>query len=545
MQQSGGFFLVLCLITITSFAASLQPPKTRTTLWKQATTTKTFLSPSNESPLIEINVKYDTRTSLRYDPQLERYVTVEKVDPSEVVCVNVDFPAKTLIRKRFLRKAQNSFFPFLKRSFFPIGVTPSYYRFVKYRVVQRFLNSIVHVLGTQSLLMGLGLKSKALGPSAALNWVLKDALGKLVRLIWASRMGGKFDSDAKRWRFRSSLVFALGNALEIVTYVNPGLFLLWATLANCCKQISMLTSSSTRTALYNSFRTAENIADITAKGEAQIAVVDLMGIACGIVISKNIGTRAANLIAVYLALQVTEMCCIYRMIHAVEFRVLNFERLIQICNKFVQSVQEDEPIILPTPMETARKEKIFLPPAHLDRRANAFGSLSRAKLAPDELQELLKIFESERFLLVVGENLKHRPLLRRSNVLLPVENCHVVLHANATNNDIVKSTLSLAFLRYTLSDLSEQTTSLSSSLRSRDCYTEIRNAYEQCDRWFPTLIKSMSMQGWAPARFMFGQVSMRAVWPLTTPSSSSRVKQRSLQKEGNSTAPNLVIESKS
>jgi hypothetical protein len=41
-------------------------------------------------------------------------------------------------------------------------------------------------------------------------------------------MGGKFDSDAKRWRFRSSLVYALGNALEIITYINPQLFLLWA-----------------------------------------------------------------------------------------------------------------------------------------------------------------------------------------------------------------------------------------------------------------------------------------------------------------------------
>jgi hypothetical protein len=65
----------------------------------------------------------------------------------------------------------------------------------------------------------------------------------------------------------------------------------------------MLTSSSTRTAIYNSFRTAENIADITAKGEAQIAVVDLFGIACGIFISKKIGMNAANVVSVYLALQ--------------------------------------------------------------------------------------------------------------------------------------------------------------------------------------------------------------------------------------------------
>lgn len=81
--------------------------------------------------------------------------------------------------------------------------------------------------------------------------------------------------------------------------------------------MSMLTSSATRNALYNSFKridgvdggkgsdtisgtnstvaagrrrsggASENIGDITAKGEAQIAVVDLLGIASGICLSSK------------------------------------------------------------------------------------------------------------------------------------------------------------------------------------------------------------------------------------------------------------------
>jgi hypothetical protein len=90
-----------------------------------------------------------------------------------------------------------------------------------------------------------------------------------------------------------------------------------AMLANSCKQMSMLTSSATRNALYNSFKridgvnggknndavdglnrnatvgrrgvgATENIGDITAKGEAQIAVVDLLGIASGICLSSKL-----------------------------------------------------------------------------------------------------------------------------------------------------------------------------------------------------------------------------------------------------------------
>ena len=43
--------------------------------------------------------------------------------------------------------------------------------------------------------------------------------------VWASKMGRKFDPDAKRWRFRSSLIYALGNGLEVSTYLHPQYFL--------------------------------------------------------------------------------------------------------------------------------------------------------------------------------------------------------------------------------------------------------------------------------------------------------------------------------
>ncbi|CAN0427582.1 unnamed protein product, partial [Ectocarpus sp. 13 AM-2016] len=54
-----------------------------------------------------------------------------------------------------------------------------------------------------ALLLALGIKAKRLGAAAAMSWVLKDALGKFGRILWASKMGRRFDSDAKRWRFRS------------------------------------------------------------------------------------------------------------------------------------------------------------------------------------------------------------------------------------------------------------------------------------------------------------------------------------------------------
>ncbi len=61
-------------------------------------------------------------------------------------------------------------------------------------------------------------------------------------------------------------------------------------LYNNSIQASMVTSSATRNTIYRSFALGENIGDITAKGEAQIAVVDMLGILSGILLSNIVGT---------------------------------------------------------------------------------------------------------------------------------------------------------------------------------------------------------------------------------------------------------------
>jgi len=521
-------------------------------------------------PLTEVDVLYGRKTSLVYDPSLDRFVDrVGKSNGSEahigIANSNVTASAEKKddyddeFGQSFLGKVLSR----LSVAFLPSGVTRGcYYRFMGWRIAQRFINANLHVFGTQSLLLGLGMKSSRtyssssmLGLSAALLWVLKDALGKIARMVWASKMGGRFDSDAKRWRFRSSFVFAMGNGLEILAFICPPLFLVWATLANCCKQISMLTSSSTRTAIYNSFRdgTTENIGDIIAKGEAQIAIVDLLGIGTGVCLSRSIGTSIRKVVAVYLSLQTMEIFCMYRQLRCVQYRVLNFERMTQVIAGFCDTVTAEGTVNgkssdvssssgsddsraatfeigngIPTPQQMAKTERIFLPPKHLSRRKNAFGSLGRAKLSPDELKKLILLFRRERFLLVVGADVKnHRPRRQRSlgaasAALHRQERCHIVLHEEATNKDIVKSTLALTFLRRRLANAHHLDLDL---MRSSECIDLIEDAYKDCDRTFSRFrfLRQLSKRGWeSPARFMFGRVHMRAYWPLEPPSPATR-----------------------
>ena len=504
-----------------------------------------FVASAAAAPLVlrQVDVLYGRSHALVYDATQQRFVPQKynKQQNNAEERGNVDACITSSHRwtPRFL--LQHYILPQLSVAFLPSGVTPNYYRFMRWRVLQRWVNANLHVFGTQSLLLGLGLKSTAsqLGAlSAALQWVLKDCLGKLVRMAWAARMGRRFDSDAKRWRFRSAFIFAAGNFFEITTYMQPRLFLVWATLANCCKQMSMLTSSSTRTALYNSFRdgTRENIGDITAKGEAQIAIVDLIGIASGVCLSRAVGTDVRRIVGIYLLLQTLEIGCMYRQLQSVVYRVLNFERMTAVMQIFAHEMR-DAPsarrmtssshnttsTAIPTPAEMAASERIFLPPRHLARRAMAFGSLGRAKLSPEELSHLLQIFAQERYLLVVGANTKYGDgghgwlsnmfWNKKSKAHRLPENCHIVLHSEATNVDIVKSTLALTLLR---DKLVARADSLDpDTMRSADCLDLIRDAQREADAWFSVLLRQLAKKGWeSPARFMFGRVHMRAEWPL-------------------------------
>ena len=359
-------------------------------------------------------------------------------------------------------------------------------------------------------------------------------------------MGGRFDSDAKRWRFRASLLFAAGNGMEIATYIFPQLFLILATTANCCKQMSMLTSSSTRTSIYNSFRdgTRENIGDIVAKGEASIAIVDLLGIATGVTVSRTLGTSVRSVLSIYIGLQTLEIFCLYCMLRTVQYKVFNFERLVNALNDFIGSdlerVNDDGKMVvngetkyqstLKTPEEMARQEKIILPPAHLSRRVFAFGSLGRAKLDPDEIIELLSIFEGEKYMLVVGKNLKaprkshssrilHHFNNAKNEVALDMqEHCHIVLHVEATTADIMKSTLALMLLRRKLGGL---TAPDPDQIRTSDCFDLIRESSAEADRLLPRLLRELRNKGWE-TRSMFGQVTMRAEWPLKAKPQRSR-----------------------
>lgn len=289
-----------------------------------------------------------------------------------------------------------------------------------------------------------------------------------------------------------------------------------------------------------------------------------------------IGTSVRSVVLIWVLLQVFEVSCVYKQLRHVVFRMLNFERLSMVTNSFLDIVMDSnnggsrvvgrtyrdllrngsaKDIGVPTPEMVAEDERIFLPPNHLSRRGRSFGSFGRAKLSPDELQSLIGIFKRQKFLLVVGQDVKNTrvrwnhivDLTKKGEALCDErleavveqlrsnaeENCHIVLHVNANNKDIVKSTLALAVLRRKLSQsipTVEELKNIQESQggnslrkvvdsyrhrRTADCTDLIEATCKQSHDAFSLFLKVLSVRGWTtPAMGMFGRVSMRAEWPI-------------------------------
>lgn len=274
-----------------------------------------------------------------------------------------------------------------------------------------------------------------------------------------------------------------------------------------------------------------------------------------------------SVLTIWILLQVGEVTCVYKQLTKVVFRMLNFERLWHATEVYLDFVRLEAEgkgkdlkletsvteIGVPTPNLLAKQERIFLPPNHLARRGISFGSMGRAKLSPDELSQIIQIFKREKFILVVGKNMKRQNFIHldnqinldmnhtekhRTSVLRLLnrevqESCHIVLHADASNSDIVKSTLALGILRRKLSESIPSESELMDyvsknginrtneflesfrSRRSRHCMDILKECREETDNLFGLFLKVLSFRGWAtPARFMFGRVSMRAEWQI-------------------------------
>ncbi|MCO5551325.1 hypothetical protein L7F22_004826 [Adiantum nelumboides] len=343
-------------------------------------------------------------------------------------------------------------FDFIKNILLPDGypesVTADYLNYTLWRMGQNIASQVNGVLTTQALLYAVGLGKGAIPTAAAVNWVLKDGIGYLSKILLAD-YGRHFDVHPKGWRLLADLLENASYALELLTPIYPHLFVFLGAAAGAGKSAAGLIQAATRSCFYAGFAAQRNFAEVIAKGEAQGMVSKFLGITLGISISASVGASGPRLVTTFLTVTGIHMFCNLKSYQAVQLCTLNPYRACLVFGEYirggvvasVEEVNAAEPIFAEIPFLLFKhfKHKESLGNVlSLETKEDAASIASKLKLgvsfpnvikSQSEANRLFKVYRDEKYVLVDREN-TYQALLKEG----------------ATSRDLLKLMLQVCYL---------------------------------------------------------------------------------------------------
>ncbi|XP_078169227.1 root UVB sensitive-like protein (Protein of unknown function, DUF647) [Carex rostrata] len=235
---------------------------------------------------------------------------------------------------------------------YPHSVSADYMEYSLWRGVQGIASQVSGVLSTQALLYAVGLGKGAIPTAAAINWVLKDGIGYLSKIL-LSKFGRHFDVNPKGWRLFSDLLENAAYGMEIVTPLFPQYFVFIGAAAGAGRSAAALIQAATRSCFYAGFAVQRNFAEVIAKGEAQGMVSKFIGITLGIALANKIGSSAPLALCSYAVITAIHMYCNLKSYQSIQLRTLNPYRASLVFSEYLLSGQ------VPSVKEVNDKEPFF------------------------------------------------------------------------------------------------------------------------------------------------------------------------------------------
>jgi len=324
---------------------------------------------------------------------------------------------------------------------YPYSVRAGYGQYVAFQSGGAVFSSVASVLSIQSLLLAVGVGQDVLPVASTINWILKDGIGQLGGVFFASLVSNQFDSQPKRWRILASVSWDLATLLELLTPLFPGQFLVLASVANIGKNISFLSSSASRAAIHRSFAVHENLADLTVKTGSQSIISSMIGTALGIGIASFITEtyHFSGVLTVFLICSMGHQVFNYWSLSHVTLSTLNIERLLYLYTHYMHTLSHSylssqctTHCLLSSSALTSREvlhavPKIYpllLPSMHIGADVNI------AIPCEEDLIFLRAEFQSQSYLVIP-----------RANELTGVAETHLLFKDEARIEDVLKGIL--------------------------------------------------------------------------------------------------------
>ncbi|CAN1850832.1 Protein root UVB sensitive 1, chloroplastic [Linum perenne] len=311
---------------------------------------------------------------------------------------------------------------------FPHSVTSDYLDYSLWRGVQGVASQISGVLATQALLYAIGLGKGAIPTAAAINWVLKDGIGYLSKIL-LSKFGRHFDVNPKGWRLFADLLENGAFGLEMLTPAFPHLFVFIGAVAGAgrsaasliqmtCDKVNLCTlQASTRSCFYAGFAAQRNFAEVIAKGEAQGMVSKFIGIMIGIAVANYIGSSTPLALATFSVVTIIHMYCNFKSYQSIQLRTLNPYRASLVFSEYllsgqappIKDVNDEEPVFAAMPfLDTNSKNRAVSDAlsseakhaaADIERRLQLGSKLSEIVYNKDDALALFSLYRDEGYIL--------------------------------------------------------------------------------------------------------------------------------------------------
>ncbi|TYJ23078.1 hypothetical protein E1A91_A08G166900v1 [Gossypium mustelinum] len=282
---------------------------------------------------------------------------------------------------------------------FPDSVTSDYLDYSLWRGVQGVASQVSGVLATQALLYAVGLGKGAIPTAAAINWVLKDGIGYLSKIM-LSKYGRHFDVNPKGWRLFADLLENAAFGLEILTPSFPHLFVLIGAIAGAGRSAATLIQAATRSCFYAGFAAQRNFAEVIAKGEAQGMISKSIGIGLGIALANCIGSSTSFALASFGVVTWIHMYCNLKSYQSIQLRTLNPYRASLVFSEYLlsgqaPSIKEERSVVLSSEAKQAASE--------IELRLQLGSKLSDIVSNKEDVLALFNLYKDEGYVLTEQE----------------------------------------------------------------------------------------------------------------------------------------------
>eukprot|EP00903_Cladosiphon_okamuranus_P009135 g8728.t1 len=322
-----------------------------------------------------------------------------------------------------VKRFKPSLSAFFRRTFLPTGypssVRKEYMEYQAWDTVQALCSYLRGVLCLTAMLHASGVGDEnASAIAAAMVWVLRDGFGMIGSLLFSYAASSHMDSNIKEWRLFADIANDVGLTLDLVAPVFRGNFALVSSLATMCKALCGVAAGCTKTSITSHFALRANMADISAKENAQETAVNVCGMLLGVKVASYLSDSPVVTWGIFILFSLLHVYANYRCVSALHLDTLNKQRAMLLMQSFMAGRHDDM-----RPEWVSTKERVWMPLKLWWRYKLLGGRLASLAQDRSSLLQLKEVYGEERFMAAMS----------------PSGCLCVVLNARATPEDMLKA----------------------------------------------------------------------------------------------------------